>query len=45
MEQIEIVKEKNWTNYTIKSLAFWVIIAIVAGIAFGMYDPKLAVQA
>ena len=45
MEQVEIVKEKNWTNYTIKSLAFWVIISIVAGIAFGMYDPKLAVQA
>ena len=45
MEQIENVEKKNWTNYTIKSLAFWVVVAIIAGIAFGMYDPKLAVQA
>ncbi len=45
MEEIINVEKKSWMNYTIKSLAFWVIFAIVAGIAFGMYDPKLAVQA
>ena len=45
MEEIINVEKKSWMNYTIKSLAFWVIIAIIGGIAFGMYDPKLAVQA
>ena len=45
MEQIESVKKKSWIDYTVKSLAFWVVIAIIAGVAFGMYDPKLAVQA
>ena len=45
MEEIINVEKKSWMNYTIKSLAFWVIFAIVAGILFGMYDPKLAVQA
>ena len=45
MEEIINVEKKSWMNYTIKSLAFWVIVAIIAGIAFGMYDPKLAVQA
>ena len=44
MEEIEN-KKQNWTKYTVKSLAFWVIIAIIAGIIFGMVDPKLAVQA
>ncbi|QIR76612.2 cation:dicarboxylase symporter family transporter [Sulfurospirillum diekertiae] len=32
-------------HYTIKSLAFWVIFGIIAGIALGMVDPKLATQA
>lgn len=45
MEEILNEKKKNWTNYTIKSLAFWVIVAIVAGIVFGVVNPKLAVQA
>ncbi|MBY0541600.1 MAG: cation:dicarboxylase symporter family transporter [Campylobacterales bacterium] len=44
MEEIEN-KKRNWKSYTVKSLAFWVIIAIIAGIIFGMVDPKLAVQA
>ncbi len=45
MEQIENVKKNNWMNYTVKNLAFWVVVAIIAGIIFGMVDPKLAVQA
>ena len=45
MEEILDKKKKNWTNYTIKSLAFWVIVAIIAGIVFGVVNPKLAVQA
>lgn len=38
-------KQKGWADYTIKSLAFWVVFAIVAGIVFGMVDPKTAIQA
>ena len=45
MEEILDKKKKNWTNYTIKSLAFWVVVAIIAGIIFGVVNPKLAVQA
>jgi aerobic C4-dicarboxylate transport protein len=45
LEQIEGVKKKNWMDYTVKSLAFWVVIAIIAGIIFGVYEPKLAIQA
>ena len=46
MEQtVEIKKKKSWVDYTLKSLAFWVVFAIIAGIAFGMYDPKMAIQA
>ncbi len=45
MEQIENTNKKNWMSYTIKSLAFWVVIAIVGGIIFGVVDPKLAVEA
>ena len=45
MEQIESVKKRSWIDYTVKSLAFWVVIAIIAGIIFGVYEPKLAVQA
>jgi aerobic C4-dicarboxylate transport protein len=45
LEQIESVKKKSWIDYTVKSLAFWVVIAIIAGIIFGVYEPKLAVQA
>lgn len=45
MEEILDEKKKNWTNYTIKSLAFWVIVAIISGIVFGVINPKLAVEA
>jgi aerobic C4-dicarboxylate transport protein len=45
LEEILNKKKKNWTNYTIKSLAFWVVVAIIAGIVFGVVNPKLAVQA
>ena len=45
MEKILNETKKNWINYTIKSLAFWVVVAIIAGIVFGVVNPKLAVQA
>ncbi len=45
MEEILNEKKKNWTNYTIKSLAFWVVVAIIAGIVFGVVNPKQAVEA
>lgn len=37
--------QKDWKHYTIKSLAFWVICAIIAGVAFGMIDPHNAMKA
>lgn len=43
--ELENEKKKNWMSYTVKSLAFWVVVAIIAGIVFGMINPKLAVQA
>ena len=46
MEQtVNVVKKNDWMHYTIKSLAFWVVFAIIVGIAFGIYDPKMAIQA
>jgi aerobic C4-dicarboxylate transport protein len=45
LEEILNKKKKNWTNYTIKSLAFWVVVAIIAGIVFGVVNPKQAVEA
>ena len=45
MEQSVHVKKKDWTHYTLKSLAFWVVVAIIAGIAFGMVNPKMAIEA
>jgi aerobic C4-dicarboxylate transport protein len=45
LEEILDKKKKNWTTYTIKSLAFWVVVAIIAGIIFGVVNPKLAVHA
>jgi len=39
------VKKKSWMDYTIKSLAFWVLFAIAAGIAFGMVNPAMAIKA
>ncbi len=44
MEQIENTNKKNWMSYTIKSLAFWVVVAIVGGIIFGVVNPKLAIE-
>lgn len=44
VQEIQI-KKRNWTDYTIKSLAFWVVFAIIAGVAFGMYDPANAIKA
>lgn len=44
MEQTEVVEKKNWLLVTLKSLAFWVVIAIVGGIIFGMVNPKLAIE-
>lgn len=37
------VKKKDWTYYTVKSLAFWVVLGITLGIVLGMVDPKMAV--
>ncbi|KFL34294.1 MULTISPECIES: cation:dicarboxylase symporter family transporter [unclassified Sulfurospirillum] len=46
MEQVtSVVKKKDWKSYTLKSLAFWVVFAIIAGIVFGMVDPTMAVLA
>ncbi len=38
-----VAKKKSWQDYTIKSLAFWVVFAIIAGIILGVVDPKLAI--
>jgi len=46
LEQVtSVVKKKDWKSYTLKSLAFWVVFAIIAGIVFGMVDPTMAVLA
>ena len=37
--------KKDWKHYTIKSLAFWVVVAIILGVAFGMIDPQNAIKA
>lgn len=44
VEQKKVAK-RDWTHYTIKSLAFWVVVAIIAGISFGMVNPAMAVKA
>ena len=38
------VSPKDWKHYTVKSLAFWVICAIIAGVVFGMMDPENAIK-
>ena len=46
MEQIENVEKKRTGQIIqLKVWLFWVVVAIIAGIIFGMVDPKLAVQA
>ena len=42
-EKVIIKKKKGWVDYTVKSLAFWVVVAIIAGIVFGMVNPKMAI--
>nr|MBP9566079.1 cation:dicarboxylase symporter family transporter [Sulfurospirillum sp.] len=37
-------KKRDWKSYTIKSLAFWVVVAIIAGILLGSVSPELGVQ-
>lgn len=37
--------KKDWKHYTLKSLAFWVVVAIIAGVSFGILDPQMAVKA
>jgi len=37
--------KKDWKYYTVKSLAFWVVTAIITGVAFGMIDPENAIKA
>ena len=39
------VPPRDWKHYTVQSLAFWVVCAIVAGIVFGIIDPQLAIKA
>jgi len=45
VEQTQVVEKKNWLIVTLKSLAFWVVIAIIGGIIFGVVDPKMAIEA
>ncbi|AHJ11999.1 C4-dicarboxylate transport protein [Sulfurospirillum multivorans DSM 12446] len=40
-----VVAKSDWKRYTLKSLAFWVVFAIITGILFGIYDPAMAVKA
>ena len=39
------MKKRDWKSYTLKSLAFWVVVAIIGGIVFGMLNPQMAVAA
>ena len=39
------MKKRDWKSYTLKSLAFWVVAAIIGGIVFGMLHPQMAVAA
>ena len=39
------MKKRDWKSYTLKSLAFWVVAAIIGGIVFGMLNPQMAVAA
>ena len=37
-------KGKTWVDYTLKSLVFWVVVGIVAGVLLGQYNTALAIQ-
>ncbi|QKF74215.1 C4-dicarboxylate transport protein [Aliarcobacter faecis] len=41
----ESIKTKSWVDYTLKSLAFWVICGIIAGVIVGYINPTLGVEA
>jgi len=43
--KVKKVSRRDWTHYTVKSLAFWVVVAIISGVTLGMVDPTLAVKA
>lgn len=45
MNKISDCKKRNWANYTIKSLAFWVILAVLCGICVGYINPQFGVEA
>lgn len=42
--ELNDVKKKSWVDYTIKSLAFWVIVGIIAGIIVGYVNPALGIE-
>ena len=41
--QSAVSKKKDWKSYTIKSLAYCVVLPKIAGIAFGMTVPKTSI--
>ncbi len=41
----ESIKTRTWVDYTLKSLAFWVIFGIIAGIIVGYVNPALGIEA
>ena len=43
--ELNDVRKKSWLDYTIKSLAFWVIFGIIAGIIVGYINPALGIEA
>ena len=45
MEQEVDLKKRTWMDYTVKSLAFWVIFGIIAGIIVGYVNPALGIEA
>lgn len=44
-EVVKKIKKRDWKNYTIKSLAFWVILGIILGIIVGATNPALGIEA
>ncbi|MFV0481805.1 MAG: cation:dicarboxylate symporter family transporter [Campylobacteraceae bacterium] len=41
MRVIEPLKVKTWKDYTLKSLVFWVVVAIIAGVFFGYFHADI----